>query len=173
VEQLRPLIGKHPHFPRLVSLLTEGMHYVFVRDLSPEEKREEVAAMLARGNHKSAQLERERVGELLAKDVAHGFTIPLPISVVTSIPGAMVQPLGLVQQWTIDHNGERKIKYSRLTQDLSFSTNRTREPTSINARVNMSAYVEMVYGWCFPRIIHFIVSRRSQNPTLLRLQRCV
>ncbi|KAI2497633.1 hypothetical protein MHU86_16882 [Fragilaria crotonensis] len=81
---------------------------------------------------------------------------------------AMVQPLGLVQQWSIDHDGERKIKY-RLTQDLSFSTNRTREPTSINARVNMSAYVEMVYGWCFPRIVHFIVSLRSQNPTLLIL----
>ena len=126
--------------------------------------------MLARGNHKSAQLEQGRVGELLAKDVVHGFTIPLPIATIKLIPGAMVQPLGLVQQWTVGPDGERKAKF-RLIQDLSFSTNRQSKPTSINARVDMSAYVEMVYGWCLPRIIHFIVSDslRSQNPTLLIL----
>ncbi|KAI2490832.1 hypothetical protein MHU86_23742 [Fragilaria crotonensis] len=33
----------------------------------------------------------------------------------------------------------------------------------------MSAYTEMVYGWCLPRIIHFIVALRSQNPMLLIL----
>ena len=168
VSELRPLLGRHPHFPRLEKLFTEGMHYVFNRELSPGERRKELVAMLARGNHKSAQQEPDRVGTLLSKDVTHGFTIPLPISVVEMIPGAMVQPLGLVSQWTIDHNGERKVK-DRLTQDLSFSTDRTLAPTSINARIDMASYVEMVYGWCLPRIIHYIVSLRSQNPTLLIL----
>ena len=168
VDELRPLIGRHPHFSRLEAILTEGMQYVFDRELSPDERRDEVTAMLARGNHKSAQLERDRVSELLAKDVTHGFTIPLPISVVKLIPGAMVQPLGLVQQWTVGQDGERKAKF-RLTQDLSFSTDRKSKPTAINARVDMTAYVEMVYGWCLPRIIHFIVALRSQNPTLLIL----
>ena len=110
----------------------------------------------------------ERVGELLAKDVTHGFTIPLPIAVVELIPGAMVQPLGLVQQLTVDLDGKRKAKF-RLTQDLSFSTDRKGKPTAINARVDMAAYAEMVYGWCLPRIIHFIVALRLQNPTLLIL----
>jgi hypothetical protein len=121
VAELRPLIGRHPHFARLEKLLTEGMQYVFERELSPEERVDEVAAMLSRGNHKSAQTEPERVGELLAKDVTHGFTIPLPIAVVELIPGSLAQPLGLVQQWTVDHDGKRKAKF-RLTQDLSFST---------------------------------------------------
>ena len=168
VAELRPLIGRHPHFARLEKLLTEGMQYVFERELSPEERVDEVAAMLSRGNHKSAQTEPQRVGELLAKDVTHGFTIPLPIAVVELIPGSLVQPLGLVQQWTVDHDGKRKAKF-RLTQDLSFSTDRKAKPTSINSRVNMGAYVEMVYGWCLPRIIHFIIALRSQNPTLLIL----
>jgi hypothetical protein len=33
----------------------------------------------------------------------------------------------------------------------------------------MSAYVEMVSGWCLPRIVHFFVALRSQNPLLLIL----
>jgi hypothetical protein len=161
-------VSELPRFSRLETLLTEGMQYVFDRELSPEERNNEVTAMLARGNHKSAQEEQDRVGELLAKDVTHGFTIPLPISELKLIPGAMVQPLGLAQQWTVDHDGARKAKL-RLTQDLSFSTDRKASPTSINARVDMSAYVEMVYGWCLPRIVHFIVALRSQNPKLLIL----
>ncbi|KAI2508556.1 hypothetical protein MHU86_5848 [Fragilaria crotonensis] len=167
VSELRPLIDDTP-LPRLETLLTEGMQYVFDRELSSQERGDEVTAMLARGNHKSAQQEQDRVGELLAKDVTHGFTIPIPIAAVQSIPGAMVQPLGLVQQWTVDQDGARKAKF-RLTQDLSFSTGRGSEPTSINSRIDMSAYVDMVYGWCLPRIVHFIVALRSQNPALLIL----
>ncbi|KAI2497797.1 hypothetical protein MHU86_16683 [Fragilaria crotonensis] len=131
VEELEPLLGKHPHFAQLAKVLTEGMQYVFDRELSPNERKNEVSAMIARGNHKSAQSEPEQVGKLLAKDVLHGFSIPLPIDVVTRIPGAMVQP-GLAQQWTVNPEGERVIKY-RLTQDLS-STSREAAPTSINAR---------------------------------------
>ncbi len=75
---------------------------MFHRELNPTERRNEVAAMLARGNHKSAQSEQPQVGKLLAKDVLHEFSIPIPISVVGRIPGVMVQPLGLVQQWTVN-----------------------------------------------------------------------
>jgi hypothetical protein len=168
VGELRPLLSRHPHFPQLEALLTEGMPYVFTRELSTGEKESEVASMLARGNHKSAQQEQEKVGELLAKDVLHGFAIPLPAGFVSRIPGAMVQPLGLVQQWTVDEEGRRKIKY-RLTQDLSFSADQNGEPKSVNSRVDMSAYAEMVYGWCLPRILHYVVSLRRNNPGLLIL----
>jgi hypothetical protein len=141
---------------------------VFERELSEGERLNEVTTMLDRGNHKSAKAEQSRVGELLAKDVTHGLTIPLPIAVVSMIPGAMVQPLGLVEQWTVGQDGERAAKF-KLTQDLSFSTDRKLKPTSINARVNMSAYVVMVSGWCPHCIVHFIVTLRAQNPSLLIL----
>ena len=75
----------------------------------------------------------------------------------------MVQPLGLVQQWTVDEEEKRKIKF-RLTQDLSFSADSQGEPKSVNSRVDMSAYAEMVYGWYLPRIIHYVVALRGQNP---------
>ena len=64
--------------------------------------------MLARGNHKCAQSDQEQVGKLLVKDVLHGFSILIPIGVVSKIPEAMVQPLGLVQQWTVNPDGDRE-----------------------------------------------------------------
>ena len=67
----------------------------------------------------------------------------------------MVQPLGLAKQWTVAPDGSRALKY-RLTQDLSFSTNKKAPPTSINSRVDMTSYAEMIYGWCLPRILHYI-----------------
>ena len=42
VSELRPLMGRHPHFTRLEKLLTEGMHYVFARELEPSERVNEV-----------------------------------------------------------------------------------------------------------------------------------
>ena len=167
VMELRPLLGKHTHFEKLAELLTNGMDYIFSREISESERKEEVKAMLIRGNHKSAQSEQAQVAILVAKDVLHGFTIPIPVDIVTRIPGAMVQPLGLVQQWTVDPDGKRVIKF-RLTQDLSFSTDKKAAPTSINSRVDMEAYPEMIYyGWCLPRILHYIISLRLHNPTLL------
>ena len=166
VEELRPLLGKHIHFGKLADLLTNGMDYVFTREVSESEREGEVIAMLSRGNHKSAQSEQDQVGVLIAKDVLHGFTIPIPVDTVQKIPGAMVQPLGLVQQWTVSPDGERVIKY-RLTQDLSFSTDKKAAPTSINSRVDMGSYPEMVYGWCLPRILHYVTSLRIHYPSLL------
>ena len=69
VAELRPLLGKHVHFEKLAELLTSGMEYVFKRELSEAEREGEVKAMLARGNHNSAQSEQEQVGKLIAKDV--------------------------------------------------------------------------------------------------------
>ena len=54
-----------------------------------------------------------------------------------------------------------------MTQDLSYSLTRTPEglPVSINSRIDMAAYSEMIFGWCLLRIIHLIVSLRLHYPT--------
>ena len=108
------------------------------------------------------------MSKLLNKDVTHGFAVLIPKSFVPEIPGAAVQPLGMAKQWTLDEAGERMIKF-RITQDLSFSSNRIGPPVSINSRVDMAAYPEMVYGWCLPRIVHYIASLRWAYPTMLIL----
>ena len=165
VEQLRPLLGSHPNFDELSKVFNSGMSYVFDRELDALTKSKELRKLLQRGNHKSAQDSVDKVSELISKDVVHGFVIPIPPEVVEKIPGAAVQPLGLARQWSINEAGER-VEKLRLTQDLSFSSNRDGSPTSVNSRIDMSAYKEMIFGWCLPRILHFIVAIRIAFPLL-------
>ena len=114
------------------------MSYHYDVKLTEAERGEELEAILARGNHKSATVETVHVSALLAKDVTHGFSVPIPMDVIRLIPGAAVQPLGMVVQQTLDEHGEPKVK-RRLTQDLSFSSSPApAPPRSINKRVDMS-----------------------------------
>ena len=159
--QLKKVLGTHPHFAELTVIIRDGMDYRFREELSEPERQEEVQAMTKRGNHKSAEEEKTVVNGLLQKDVTHGFSMPLPVEVVPRVIDALVQPLGLAKQWTLDALGERVPKY-RLTQDLSFSL--TKETCSVNDRIDMNLYAEMVYGWCLGRIIHFIVALRLAHP---------
>ena len=164
VEQLKPLIGRHPNFESLSLVLTMGMPYVFTKELDSVTKLTEMKTLITRGNHKSAKDFPDQVQKLLAKDVLHGFSIPLPVAALHNIPNAAVQPLGLAQQWTLDENGKRLVKF-RITQDLSFSSSKQETPVSVNSRIDMDAYPEMIYGWCFPRILHYTVAMRLAYPT--------
>jgi hypothetical protein len=139
------------------------MDYRFTKELSDEERRAEVSAMLERGNHKSVQEDGEEVAKLLEKDVLHGFSLPVSPEIVPNIEKAMVQPAGVVKQFSLREDGARFQK-RRLTQDLSFPL--TFPSASVNNRIDMDAYVEMIYGWCLSRIIHFIVALRLEYPLL-------
>jgi len=165
IAQLSPLLRQHPGFAELTEVLVTGMPYRYSREITEKEREKEVLAMLVRGNHKSAQDEPEIVEKLLSKDVVHGFSMVIPKAIVPLIPNAMVQPVGLAKQWTLDEKGNRTVKY-RITQDLSYSetSNDEEAPMSINSRIDMAQYPEMVYGWALPRIIHFIVALRLASP---------
>jgi hypothetical protein len=86
---------------------------------------------------------------------------------ITKIPGAACtaeQPHCVDTHWTVQHDGMRITKF-RLTQDLSFTSNKMGSIRSIISQVDMGAYAEIIYGWCQPRILHFIVlSLRTQHP---------
>ena len=53
-----------------------------------------------------------------------------------------------------------------MTQDLSFSSRTAAEPVSINIRIDMKAYAEMLYGWCMPRLTHYVLALRRKYPNL-------
>jgi hypothetical protein len=163
VGELTPLLRRHPSFAALSNLITHGMPYIFNREIDAVTKREEMETLLERGNHKSAIEEVEQVTRLLAKDVHHGFSIPLPVESLRNLKGAAVQPLGIAKQWTVMPDGARDMKF-RLTQDLTFTSNAAGPSRSINDRVDMTSYAEMVYGWCLLRIIHYVVSMRANHP---------
>jgi hypothetical protein len=66
-----------------------------------------------------------------------------------------------VEQFTLDENGLREIK-RRLTHDDSFRV--TEESESVNDHLDLDLYPEMVYGWCLPRLLHYIVALRLAFP---------
>ena len=168
VSELRPLLGQHPHIAQLGRLLTKGMHNVFHQKLSTAEKGRMSRQCWPEETTSPHNQNRSKLASSLRR--IHGFSIPILIGLVSKIPGAMVQPLGLVQQWKVNPDGKREIKF-RLMQDLSFLTDRAAEPTSINTRVDMSAYVEMIYGWYLPCILHYIAALRVRHPEMRILMR--
>ena len=138
------------------------MDYRFEEAITKDKRSTELKAMIERGNHKSAKKRSEHVMKALKKDVTHGFSMPILPTTVKRIPGAMAQPLGMAEQLSLSESGKRVPKY-RLTQDLSFSL--TEEKISVNAQIDMDAYVEMIYGWCLPRIVHYTVALRHKYPS--------
>jgi len=158
---LRPVLGRHPAFDYIEDLFRRGMPYHFSEDLSEKDRQEELRAQLARGNHKSASADPEKVSALLAKDVKHGFSMPVRVEALDDLKGALVQPCGLATQFGLTPDGSRKLK-KRLTHDLTYSMTGPRR--SVNSRVDMEKYPEMVYGWCLSRTIHFIVALRTEHP---------
>jgi hypothetical protein len=161
LDQLEKIPGDHPFFPELTKILTEGVDHQYWEELTKEERSTEVAQMMERGNDQSAENEPERVKLLLNKDVTHGFSLLIPPETVPLIPGALVQPFGMAVQWTLDKQGARVPKYG-LLQDLSFSM--SKDNASVNSRVDMNEYNEIIYGWCLSRIIHYVVLLRREYP---------
>ena len=160
-DQLATLFGPHPNWAFFLETLTTGMDYHFVRHLTEGERRTELQAMLDRGNHKSANDHRDKVRRLLEKDVTHGFSFVFDPAAIPQIPSAMVQPLGVVEQFTLTATGDRTLKH-RLTQDLTFSL--AVDKASVNHRIDMDKYPEMFYGFCLQRVIHFTVALRAKAP---------
>jgi len=167
LDQLRKVLGGHPNFPFLEEYVSTGMPYLFRESLPENIRRAEVEGMIQRGNHKSALVDSEKISELIDKDVRYGFSLPVTIESVSKLKGSMVEPLGIVRQFTPNLDGSRRLKF-RMTQDLSFflDTLGTDRKLSINDRIDMGQYVEMIFGWCLPRIIHYILSLRLHHPQL-------
>lgn len=161
VETLKAIYGRHPNFAYMEEYLTNGVIFKYTRELSEDERKREVQAVLNYGNHKSASESRERIRQLLRKDVEHGFALPLPTEKVTSLEGLLVQPIGMVEQMSINEEGGRTPK-RRLTHDSSFCPNDERN--SVNERVDLERYAELIYGNCMSRILHWIVALRLAYP---------
>jgi hypothetical protein len=161
INQLEKVLGPHPNFAFLRTVLHNGMDYFFKSQLTEDQRKAELHANVERGNHKSADASADKVRQLLDKDVRHGFSLPVRTELVYKIPKALVQPCGVVTQYALTASGERQLK-ERLTQDLTYSL--TEEEISVNDRIEMSRYPEMIYGWCLLRIIHFVVALRLRHP---------
>jgi hypothetical protein len=57
--------------------------------------------------------------KLIAKDVKYGYSLPIPLSSVQSIPGLAMAPMNIMEQNMIDKFGQI-IQKNRLTHDQSW-----------------------------------------------------
>ena len=78
--------------------------------------------------------------------------LPVTTECVAKIKGASVIPVGVAPQFTIDANGDRKVK-RRTTHDTSFVPP---SKQSINERMRRDLLVNYFYGYCVIRILHSI-----------------
>jgi hypothetical protein len=164
---LRPLCGHHPLWPCAAEWLSLGV--TFPSTALPEEDRlVDLHAMLARGNHQSAKQRAPTLEKMMQAEVDHGWQLPLPSAAALLIPGALIAPMGLVEQATINERGEI-IDKLRVTHDQSFNPVKgTRR--SVNDRVDRALLTPCMFGRALLRHIHQIVALHHRHPTEIILQ---
>jgi hypothetical protein len=160
VDQLGGIFSEHPNYKFVRNMVKEGMDYVFLTELDEDQRIHEMEANLTRGNHKSVTDHQDHLVRLLDRDADYGFAMPIPKRSVHKLKGSMVQPAGVTSQFTILENGSQ-TKKQRLTHDLTYAA--TFQGASVNSRIDMTKYPEMIYGWCFSRVIHFVVALHAEH----------
>jgi hypothetical protein len=161
VDQLEGIFSEHPNYKFVRNMVKRGVDYTFLTDLDEGQRIHEMEANLKRGNHKSASDHQDHLVRLLDRDVNYGFASPIPKNSVHRLKGAMVPPGDVTSQFTILENGSRAKKQGP-THDLTYVA--TFQSASVNSRIDMTKYPEMIYGWCFSRVIHFVVALRAEHP---------
>jgi hypothetical protein len=127
---LEDIFGLHPLWPRMKSILENGSKWP-VTNISNDERQKDIQDALAFGNHKGATAKPEILKKLIAKDVKYGYSLPIPLDHVTSIPGLVMAAMNIMAQNTIDEFG-RIVPKDRLTHDQSWKWS---SGTSVNSCV--------------------------------------
>ena len=106
-------------------------------------------------------MNKKKLIDELTRSVLLVYAISLPANEINYIPGIMVQPANISQLFVLMPDGTQARK-ARLTHDLSFSL--IDNNLSIDNRIDLSKYPELIYEWCLQRVIHFIVALRINHP---------
>jgi hypothetical protein len=111
---------------------------------------------------------KQRLTEMLMDEVSHGWQLILPREAMLQIPNAVLAPLGLVEQDTINELGEIIPKWC-LIHDQSFNIIKGTS-RSIKDRLITDDLTPCRYGKALNRHIHFIIGLRSRHLTVRILQ---
>ena len=129
---LAPIFEGHPFWPRVRETLSNGADF-FLEPIDEADRLKVLDEALEYGNHKSASKHSEALMGMLTKEVAKGWHLPLPIDRLYEIPNLIIGPMGLVEQFSIDEDGNI-IPKLRMTHDQSFTYN-LEDVKSVNQRV--------------------------------------
>ena len=158
---LAPLLSRHPLWPAFAERITDGAEFPLF-DISDADRLADVAASLARGNHKSARGHEAKLLEMLKDEVKRGWQLPLPKEAALELPHCEVAPLGVVSQTTLGADGTKETKL-RLTHDQSFNATRGMR-RSVNDRVDVDRLTPARFGRALLRFLHYTCKLRRNFP---------
>lgn len=101
VDQLKSVMGNHPSFEYCSKIFQEGMSSNLLSKLNEDQWMTELMAQLGQEIHYLAT-------QILAKEVQHGFAIPIFPVIIPRLKGGMVQPCSVIEQFSLDFNGVAK-----------------------------------------------------------------
>ncbi len=123
-------------------------------------QKKDVNEALTFGNHKGATSQPLLLQQLIVKDVTYGFGLAIPLSTVHSIQGALLAPMNIMKQNTIDEQGQI-IPKDRLTHDQSYPW---RLGASINSRIWIKDLLPCPVGACIRRLVNYAVAACKKYP---------
>ena len=159
-DELNQLFRYNLRWHWLRMILTKGVDFN-LQCIDEDLRRKDLAAVVARGNHKLALKNSEFLSEALKKEVEQRRMIALPADCYDEIPGLVLNPMGVATHVGITDTGEFLPK-QRLTHDLSFPGAYSSQ--SINSRIYTSKLEPCMFSHIFLRIIHYIVALRHTYP---------
>jgi hypothetical protein len=104
-DELQKIFGLHPLWPRMKQILIEESKWLLDK-LSKESRQKDLIDALAFGNHKGASAKPELFRHLISKNTKYGYSLPIPLSCVKSIPGLLMAPMNIMTQNTINEIGQ-------------------------------------------------------------------
>ena len=113
------------------------------------------------GNHKGAKTNPGILKDLIKKDVTHGHGLVLPLDKLKRIPGALLAPMNIMKQNSIDEFG-RIVEKDRLTHDQSY---KWKSGSSVNSRINKEFLLPCKFGACLKRLMNWAVAARKKIQT--------
>jgi hypothetical protein len=160
-QHLKRIFGSHPCWFRMESILSNGAKFP-LEELDAATRASDLQEALAFGNHKGASSNPTLLKRLVEKDVTHGYALPLPLAKISRLPGALMAPMNIMRQNTIDEQG-RIVEKDRLTHDQSYKWS---SGTSVNSRVDKSKLLPCMFGATIRRVANLAVALRRKYPNL-------
>ncbi len=156
------LLNSHPLWNFTLKLLQDGATY-HLHKISDIDRKQDLTFALSRGNQKSVISNKPIMKDLLFEDITRGFSLSLPLRIVSHLQNISNSPLGCQQQDTINENGEIILK-NCLTYDQSF-------PGPSGISTNLCGLSDQLppckYGNCLKQIINYIISIHLRHPSIL------
>ena len=156
---LHTVFGLNPLWQQMKTFLDKGSKWPL--DALNESKRiQDLEDALAFGNHKGALQKPDLLEKLIIKDVKYGYSMPIPLSSIHSIPGLVMAPMNIMAQNTIDELG-RIVPKDCLTHDQSW---KWLSGTSVNSQVQRHLLQECRYDFCIQWLINWALAARRKFP---------